>query len=95
MSAPQYLHGAVLSGEFATSWRLEHGAPLDLGPHLLDLLDAAVGPHTTVRGTGDARRWFELTREHENGAVTQASLSCAVKAPEALTHVNASASTTR
>ncbi|CAM5566871.1 Gfo/Idh/MocA family oxidoreductase OS=Streptomyces tendae OX=1932 GN=GUR47_23025 PE=4 SV=1 [Streptomyces tendae] len=41
-----YLHGAFLGGEFATGWRLEHGALLDLGPHLLDLLDAAVGPVT-------------------------------------------------
>ncbi len=27
-----YLHGAFLGGEFATGWRLEHGALLDLGP---------------------------------------------------------------
>lgn len=47
------LHGAFLGGEFATTWRLEHGALLDLGPHLLDLLDAAVGPIVRVRGTGD------------------------------------------
>ncbi|MFI8165276.1 hypothetical protein ACIGAN_02830 [Streptomyces sp. NPDC085931] len=45
--------------------------PGPLGPHLLDLLDAAAGPttrvrgtadprHCRVRGTGDARRWIEL-----------------------------------
>src|SRR5699024_3703898 len=38
-----YLHGAFLGGDLATGWRLEHGALLDLGPHLLDLLEAAVG----------------------------------------------------
>ncbi|MEV7399725.1 Gfo/Idh/MocA family oxidoreductase [Streptomyces sp. NPDC091267] len=73
-----YLHGAFLGGEFATGWRLEHGALLDLGPHLLDLLDSAVAPIVSVRGTGDPRRWIELTCEHENGAVSQASLSGSV-----------------
>ncbi|MBD0421924.1 Gfo/Idh/MocA family oxidoreductase [Streptomyces sp. TRM S81-3] len=82
-----YLHGAFLEGEFATGWRLEHGALLDLGPHLLDLLDAAIGPITAIRGTGDARRWFELTCEHENGAVSQASLSGSVAVPHTLTRV--------
>ncbi|MFJ5040380.1 Gfo/Idh/MocA family protein [Streptomyces parvulus] len=82
-----YLHGAFLGGEFATGWRLEHGALLDLGPHLLDLLDASVGPITGIRATGDPRRWTELTCTHENGAVSQASLSGAVAVPHALTRV--------
>ncbi|MBQ0862620.1 Gfo/Idh/MocA family oxidoreductase [Streptomyces sp. A73] len=82
-----YLHGAFLGGDQATAWRLEHGALLDLGPHLLDLLDLAVGPVTAVHGTGDPRRWTELTCEHENGAVSQASLSGAVALPRARTRV--------
>ncbi|MFC9914593.1 Gfo/Idh/MocA family protein [Streptomyces sp. NPDC127197] len=82
-----YLHGAFLSGDFATGWRLEHGALLDLGPHLLDLLDAAIGPITHIRGTGDPRRWIELTCEHANGAVSQASLSGAVDVPRVLTRI--------
>lgn len=82
-----YLHGAFLGGDFATGWRLEQGALLDLGPHLIDLLDAAIGPITHIRGTGDPRRWIELTMEHENGAVSQASLSGAVEVPRALTRV--------
>ncbi|MDX2545807.1 Gfo/Idh/MocA family protein [Streptomyces sp. WI04-05B] len=73
-----FLSGAFLGGAFASPWRLEQGALLDLGPHVLDLLDAAVGPITRVRGTGDPRRWIELTCEHENGAVSQASLSGSV-----------------
>jgi predicted dehydrogenase len=68
-----YLHGAFLGGDFAAGWRFEHGALLDLGPHLLDLLDASVGPITGIRATGDPCRWVELTCEHENGAVSQAS----------------------
>ncbi|WP_407698696.1 Gfo/Idh/MocA family protein [Streptomyces fagopyri] len=82
-----YLHGAFLGGDFATGWRLEHGALLDLGPHLLDLLDLAVSPITGIRSTGDPRRWIELTLEHENGAVSQASLSGSVSVPRALTRV--------
>ncbi|MFD6418941.1 Gfo/Idh/MocA family protein [Streptomyces sp. NPDC060194] len=82
-----YLHGAFLGGDMATAWRLEHGALLDLGPHLLDLLDAAVAPITSVRATGDPRRWVELTCEHANGAVSQASLSGAVRTERARTTV--------
>jgi predicted dehydrogenase len=82
-----YLHGAFLGGEFATPWRLEQGALLDLGPHLLDLLDMAVGPIASVRGTGDPRRWVELTCEHTSGAISQASLSGAVGIPRARTRI--------
>jgi predicted dehydrogenase len=82
-----YLHGAFLGGEQATGWRLEHGALLDLGPHLLDLLDSAVGPVVSVRGHGDPLRWYELICEHEGGAVSQASLSGAVRLPHARTRV--------
>ncbi|MEU0851277.1 Gfo/Idh/MocA family oxidoreductase [Streptomyces flaveolus] len=82
-----YLHGAFLGGEMATGWRLEHGALLDLGPHLIDLLDTAVGPIATIRATGDPRRWIELTCEHVNGAVSQASLSGSVHVERAITRV--------
>ncbi|MER6688682.1 Gfo/Idh/MocA family protein [Streptomyces minutiscleroticus] len=81
------LSGAFLGGDFATPWRLEHGALLDIGPHVLDLLDAAVGTVVRVRGTGDPRRWVELTCEHANGAVSQASLSGSVAVPGGLTRV--------
>ncbi|MFI7617411.1 Gfo/Idh/MocA family protein [Nonomuraea terrae] len=82
-----YLHGAFLGGELATGWRLERGALLDLGPHLLDLLDTAVGRIARIRATGDPRRWVELSCEHENGAVSQASLSGSVRLPRARTRV--------
>ncbi len=82
-----YLHGAFLGAEFVTSWRLEHGALLDLGPHLLDLLDTAVAPIVSVRATGDPRRRTELTCQHENGAVSQASLSGCVRLPQARTRI--------
>ncbi|MFE9139465.1 Gfo/Idh/MocA family protein [Streptomyces sp. NPDC007355] len=83
-----YLHGAFLDGDMATSWRLEHGALLDLGPHLLDLLDAAIAPITSVRASGDPRTWIEVTCEHANGAISQASLSGAVRLPKARTTID-------
>ncbi|WP_335976691.1 MULTISPECIES: Gfo/Idh/MocA family protein [Streptomycetaceae] len=82
-----YLHGAFLGGEMATGWRLTEGALLDLGPHLLDLLDTALGPIVSVRATGDPRRWVELACVHDGGAVSQASLSGAVRLPRARTRV--------
>ncbi|HET6792824.1 MAG TPA: Gfo/Idh/MocA family oxidoreductase, partial [Acidimicrobiales bacterium] len=74
----QFVSGALLGGPYATPWRLEKGALLDLGPHVLDLLDAALGPVTAVRAAGDSLRWLALTLEHEGGAVSQASLSASV-----------------
>jgi predicted dehydrogenase len=82
-----YVHGAFLGGPFATAWRLEHGALLDLGPHTFDLLDAAVGPIESIRATGDPRRWVELTCVHANGAISQMSLSGSVPVPQAVTTV--------
>ncbi len=64
-------------GLFATPWRIEHGALLDVGPHVLDLLDAVLGPIVEVRGAGDPTRWIEVTCTHAGGAVSQASLSIA------------------
>jgi hypothetical protein len=58
-----------------------------VAPHLLDLLDAAIGPITHIRSTGDPRRWIELTCQHENGAVSQAPLSGTVAVPRVLTRV--------
>jgi predicted dehydrogenase len=76
-----YLHGAFLGGAMATGWRLTRGALYDLGPHLLDLADAALGPIEQVRAAGDSRRWIELTCHHRSGAVSQMSLSGAVGLP--------------
>ncbi|MFI7542384.1 Gfo/Idh/MocA family protein [Actinoplanes sp. NPDC049599] len=77
----RYLHGAFLGGAMATGWRLTRGALDDLGPHLLDLVDAALGPVEELRAAGDSRRWIELTCTHRGGAVSQLSLSGAVALP--------------
>lgn len=76
-----FISGALLGGMFATPWRLEKGALLDLGPHVVDLLDAALGPVTGVRAHGHPLAWVGLLLTHEGGRVSEASL-CATSAVE-------------
>jgi predicted dehydrogenase len=72
-----FVSSVLSGGPFATPWRLERGALLDLGPHMVDLLDAALGRVVGVRAHGDPLRWVGLMLEHEGGAVSEASLSMA------------------
>lgn len=72
-----FISGAFLGGAFAGGWRLERGALLDVGPHILDLVDAAMGPVVSVRGQGDPRVWIDLLLTHESGAQSAVTLSCA------------------
>src|SRR5579884_3182206 len=73
-----FVSGALLGGPFATPWRLAEGALPDLGPHLLDLLDATLGPVESVRAHGDSLRWLGLLLEHRSGVVSEASMSAVV-----------------
>jgi predicted dehydrogenase len=70
-----FISGGFLDGPFATPWRLARGAILDLGPHLFDLLDAALGPITAVRAAGHVRRFVTIQCEHATGAVSDLALS--------------------
>ena len=72
-----FVSSVLSGGPFATPWRLERGALLDLGPHIVDLLDASLGRVVSVRAHGDPLRWVGLLLEHETGAVSEASLSMA------------------
>jgi predicted dehydrogenase len=72
-----FLSGAFLSGVFAGGWRLDLGAVLDVGPHILDLVEAALGPVTDVRAEGDPQRWVQVQLRHESGAWSDVVLSCA------------------
>ena len=72
-----FISGAFLSGAFAGGWRLERGALLDVGPHILDLVEAALGPVTDIQGAGDPRHWISLVLTHEGGAISDVTLSCA------------------
>jgi predicted dehydrogenase len=71
----EFLTGGFLGGVFATPWRLEHGPLWDLGPHLVDLLDAALGPIVEIAAFGDSHRWVDLQLTHASGAVSQASIT--------------------
>jgi len=68
-------NGCVPGTMFATPWRIAEGGLLDLGPHVLDGLDAALGRILNVEARGDAQRLVLLECEHENGRVSQAALS--------------------
>ncbi|MBO3745695.1 Gfo/Idh/MocA family oxidoreductase [Streptosporangiaceae bacterium NEAU-GS5] len=71
------ISGALHGGPFATPWRLERGAVLDIGPHVIDLLDAALGRVTGVRAHGNPLGWVGMLLEHETGAVSEASVCMA------------------
>jgi predicted dehydrogenase len=71
-----FISGAFLVGPFATGWRLERGAVLDVGPHAFDLVDAALGPVVEVRALGDPLGWVSVAFAHESGAVSDVALCC-------------------
>jgi GFO/IDH/MocA oxidoreductase family protein len=49
VASARWISGSLLGGPYCTSsWRAEEGALSDLGPHVIDLLDAAVGPVVEV-----------------------------------------------
>jgi predicted dehydrogenase len=65
---------------FNTPWRREKGALWDLGPHLVGMLWACLGPVTAVSavpGQGDVRH---LVLQHEGGA--SSTTTTAMDAPE-------------
>jgi predicted dehydrogenase len=72
-----FLSGAFLGGDYSRSaWRVEQGVLVDVGPHILDLVDAAIGPTVSIRGHGDPHGWVGLLLEHEGGALSEVSISC-------------------
>ena len=71
----QFLTGGLLGGPFATPWRLAHGPLLDLGPHVVDLLDAALGEVVGITAHGDPDRWVGLLLDHAGGAASEVSLT--------------------
>jgi predicted dehydrogenase len=74
-----FVSGALLGGMFATPWRLEKGPLLDLGPHMIDLLDAALGPVVSVQASGNLLTWVDLQLQHASGVTSTAAL-CASSA---------------
>jgi predicted dehydrogenase len=74
-----FLSGAFLGGPFAQGWRLERGCLLDVGPHIIDLLDAALGEVVEIEASGDVQGWVGITMRHASGATSQASTCCRIE----------------
>jgi predicted dehydrogenase len=71
----EWVSGAALEGSpFATPWRQQDNALLDLGPHVLDLLEAAGGA-AEVLTAASRGGCVTATLAHESGAVSQVLLS--------------------
>src|SRR5919106_818423 len=83
-----FLSDGLLQGPFRTPWRLDRGPLLDLGPHVIDLLDAALGRVVGIGAYGDGHRWVGLFLEHQGGAMSQASLSASVGITPFRAHVD-------
>jgi predicted dehydrogenase len=76
----RWLSGSLLGGPYAASgWRAERGALLDLGPHVIDLLDVALGPVTAVEWAhhGEPDVW-NVGLRHVGGALSTVALSLAL-----------------
>ncbi|HYI32104.1 MAG TPA: Gfo/Idh/MocA family oxidoreductase [Glaciibacter sp.] len=76
----RYIHGGFLESGFLGSgerqgWRQAYGALYDLGPHLLDLMDAAAGPISAVSASGQHGGYTAFTTFHTGGSIGQAAVS--------------------
>ena len=67
----------------ARPWRAEMGVLLTLGPHLVDLLDAALGRVGEVRAHGDPRGWVGMLLEHSAGRFSEVTLTAGAEAETA------------
>ena len=87
-----WLSGALLGGEYAGStWRHDGGALMDVGPHVVDLVEAVLGPVTDVpfaRRAVDSDTW-SITLDHD-GRVSQVTLSMRTPVRPSVLHVSAS-----
>jgi predicted dehydrogenase len=80
---PQGGIGTLMSNQFAgdsraASWRKDRGVLHLLGPHLVDLLDAALGPVVDVSAHGDRHGWVGLQMDHQVGRFSEVSMSATV-----------------
>jgi predicted dehydrogenase len=73
----RWLAGSLLGGPYAASpWRQRDGALADVGPHTLDLMDAALGPITEVlAATYSEPDIWQLILAHDGGATSSVTLS--------------------
>ena len=77
-----HLHSGYVDPKKPREWRLVKsiiggGVLTDLGPHILDLVEAALGPVTELTAQGDPRDWVAVQMLHESGARSDVTMSCA------------------
>jgi predicted dehydrogenase len=76
MGASARLISADLApGSSARPWRAQMGVLLSLGPHLVDLLDAALGRVGEVRAHGDPRGWVGIQLGHDAGRFSEVTMT--------------------
>ncbi|MEU6645426.1 Gfo/Idh/MocA family oxidoreductase [Saccharomonospora sp. NPDC046836] len=73
----RWLSGALLAGQYSGSeWRHSSGALADIGPHAVDLMDAALGEVTAVRAAHrTAGDLWHVVLEHNGSATSTLSMS--------------------
>jgi predicted dehydrogenase len=77
-----WLGSALLPGNpFNTPWRREKGGLWDLGPHVVSMLWACLGPVTAVDAVSGAADVTHLVLAHESGASSTATMT--LSAPSA------------
>ena len=67
----------------ARPWRAEMGVLLSLGPHLVDLLDAALGRVGEVRAHGNPHGWVGMLLGHSAGRFSEVTLTAGAEAETA------------
>ena len=75
--------GLADDNPFNTPWRQDKGALWDLGPHVVGMLWACLGPVTEVTAVPGAADLVHLVLRHQNGATSTVTTS--LSAPEAAT----------
>lgn len=75
--AARWFSGTLLDAKYERSqWRHDGGALADIGPHVFDLLDAALGPVTTIEHARLTERGlWHIVLGHDNGRLSTATLS--------------------
>jgi predicted dehydrogenase len=65
----------AFGGPFATPWRQQGGTLIDLMPHLVEMVLTSLGPIEVVRAARGAKGWISAILVHENGAISDLSVS--------------------
>jgi predicted dehydrogenase len=83
----RWFSGTLMDAKYETStWRHVGGALADIGPHVFDLLDAALGPVTSVEHARfTAPGLWHVMLGHEGGRLSTATLSMHTPAQPAIT----------